>query len=128
MNANEFLENVKPARPRSRLAPFWTDITTLRARGCTLAQVKVFLAKNGVEVSIAAISKYIKKMEEKGQIAYGSQPQSEQRTTGKSEVSENTQLPMQKDRKSRNPLSGLAPSKENNGNSVPHTNFEVDND
>lgn len=67
MDANEFLKKVTPAAQRSRLAPFWNDITKLRGSGCTLEQVCEFLAANGVQISIAGLSKYIKRREEKGE-------------------------------------------------------------
>ena len=69
MDANEFLKKVTPAGQRSRLAPFWNDITKLRQSGCTLEQVCEFLAANGVQMSIAGLSKYIKRREEKGEQA-----------------------------------------------------------
>jgi hypothetical protein len=68
VDANEFLKKVTPAGQRSRLAPFWNDITKLRQSGCTLEQVCEFLATNGVQMSIAGLSKYIKRREEKSQI------------------------------------------------------------
>lgn len=67
MDANEFLKKVKPAAQRSKVAPFWNDITKLRESGCTLEQVCEFLAANGVQISIAGLSKYIKRREEKGE-------------------------------------------------------------
>jgi len=67
VDANEFLKKVTPAGQRSRLAPFWNDITKLRQSGCTLEQVCEFLATNGVQMSIAGLSKYIKRREEKGE-------------------------------------------------------------
>lgn len=69
MDANEFLKKVTPAAQRSRLAPFWNDITQLRDSNCTLEQVCEFLAANGVQISIAGLSKYIKRREEKGEKA-----------------------------------------------------------
>lgn len=69
MDANEFLKKVTPAGQRSRLAPFWNDITKLRQSGCTLEQVCEFLAANDVQMSIAGLSKYIKRREEKGENA-----------------------------------------------------------
>ena len=65
MDANEFLKRVKPAAKRSRLAPFLDDINKLRGEGCTLDQVREFLAANGVEISVAGLSKYIKRQEGK---------------------------------------------------------------
>lgn len=64
MDANEFLRNVTPAVKRSRLVPYWEDIAKLRASNCTLDQVCGFLRKNGVHISIAGLSKYIKRREE----------------------------------------------------------------
>lgn len=64
MDANEFLRNVTPAVKRSRLVPYWEDIAKLRARNCTLDQVCGFLRENGVHISIAGLSKYIKRREE----------------------------------------------------------------
>jgi len=69
VDANEFLKKVTPAAQRSRLAPFWNDITQLRDSNCTLEQVCEFLAANGVQISIAGLSKYIKRREEKGEKA-----------------------------------------------------------
>lgn len=62
MDADSFLKQNAP-RPRSAMADYWDDIKKLRAAGCTLEQVREFLAANGVAVSIAAISKYIKRRE-----------------------------------------------------------------
>lgn len=72
MDANEFLKNVTPAVKRSRLVPYWEDIAKLRASNCTLDQVCGFLRENGVQISIAGLSKYIKRREEneeKGEIS-----------------------------------------------------------
>ncbi len=54
MDANEFLKKVTPAGQRSRLAPFWNDITKLRQSGCTLEQVCEFLAANGLDAATVA--------------------------------------------------------------------------
>lgn len=64
MDANEFLRNVTPAVKRSRLVPYWDDIAKLRASNCTLGQVCGYLRENGVHISIAGLSKYIKRREE----------------------------------------------------------------
>lgn len=61
MNADEFLSKVTPAVKQSKLAPFWADITRLRNGNCTLGQVCDFLDENGVEISIAGLSQYIKR-------------------------------------------------------------------
>ena len=61
MNANEFLSKVTPAVKQSKLAPYWADITRLRNGNCTLGQVCDFLGENGVEISIAGLSQYIRR-------------------------------------------------------------------
>lgn len=63
MDTNEFLKNVTPAVKRSRLVPYWDDIAKLRASNCTLSQVCGYLRENGVQISIAGLSKYIKRRE-----------------------------------------------------------------
>lgn len=65
MDADSFLKQNAP-RPRSAMADYWEDIKKLRAAGYTLEQVRSFLAANGVTVSVAAISKYIKRREAEG--------------------------------------------------------------
>jgi len=66
MNADEFLKIVTPARPRSRLAPYWGDILKLREHGCTLEQVRQFLAANQVQISVGGLAQYIRRQEAKG--------------------------------------------------------------
>ena len=66
MDALEFLSRVTPGKQHSRLDPFLADITLLRQRGCTLEQVCEFLAVNHVQISIAGLSKFIKRREEPG--------------------------------------------------------------
>lgn len=61
MNANEFLRKVTPAAKRSRLTPYWDEVVKLRDSHCTLGQVCCFLQENGVQISIAGLSKYIKR-------------------------------------------------------------------
>lgn len=63
VDADEFLKQIKPAAKRSRLGPWSADIDKLRQNGCSLEQVREFLAINGVVVSVAAISKFIKRQE-----------------------------------------------------------------
>lgn len=65
VSADEFLQTITPGAQRSRLTPFWNDITKLRDSGCTLAQVCEFLAANGVPISKAGLSKFIKRRQEK---------------------------------------------------------------
>ena len=61
MDANEFLRKVTPGVKRSRLAPYWAEITKLRNGNCTLGQVCDFLDKNEVQISIAGLAQYIKR-------------------------------------------------------------------
>ena len=63
MDADDYLKAVPPASRRSKLAPWLADIRKLRANGYTLEQVREFLAKNGVEITIAGVSAYVKRME-----------------------------------------------------------------
>jgi len=61
MNADEFLMQVTPAAPRSRLTPHGNDIIKLRDKGCSLEQVCQFLAANGVQITVAGLSKFLRK-------------------------------------------------------------------
>ena len=88
MDENEFLKKVTPAVKRSRLAPFWEDIKKLRMSGCTLEQVCEFLSINGVQMSIAGLSKYIKRREEKASSATTPQPSNTQEEPAKNTQSE----------------------------------------
>lgn len=63
MDADDYLKAVPPASRRSKLAPWLADIRKLRANGYTLEQVREFLSQNGVEISIAGVSAYVKRME-----------------------------------------------------------------
>jgi hypothetical protein len=65
LEVNEFLRNITPAATRSRLAPYWEDITKLRESNCTLGQVCAFLKGNGVHISVVGLSTYIKRRKEK---------------------------------------------------------------
>lgn len=59
MDVNEFMQQVRPAGKRSRIAPFLSEILTLRERGFSLEQVREFLSRNGVEVSVGGLSAYL---------------------------------------------------------------------
>lgn len=76
MDALEFLSKVTPGKQHSRLTPFLADITLLRQHGCTLEQVCEFLATNNVQISIAGLSKFIKRREEAPAIALFPHPES----------------------------------------------------
>jgi len=60
MDINDFLSTTAPAGKRSVLEPFLEEIQMLRKRNYTLDQIRQYLAANDVEVSIPAISKFIK--------------------------------------------------------------------
>lgn len=63
MDADEFSRTVRPAKLRSRLAPFWLGILKLRNQGYSLAQIREFLSLNNVTISIAGLAAYIKRQE-----------------------------------------------------------------
>lgn len=63
MDINDFLSTTAPAGKRSVLEPFLEEIQMLRKRNYTLDQIRQYLAANDVEVSIPAISKFIKQHE-----------------------------------------------------------------
>lgn len=65
MDADEFLKQVRPAARQSKLAPHLADIRKLRSSGCTLEQVCEFLEKNGVTVSVAGLSAYLRRQDGK---------------------------------------------------------------
>ena len=64
VDANEFLRKVTPGVKRSRLAPFWKEISKLRNGNCTLSQVCDFLDENNVHISIAGLAQYIKRRQQ----------------------------------------------------------------
>jgi hypothetical protein len=63
--ANNFAAIHRPARRESRLTPHAHDIIALRGLGFTLSQICAFLAEAGVTTSIAALSSWLKRQEEK---------------------------------------------------------------
>ncbi len=71
MDADAFLQQVRPGSQRSRLAPFLAEIRKLRDAGCTLEQVVEFLAKNGVTITVAGLSAYLLRQATKDQPAKG---------------------------------------------------------
>jgi DNA-binding transcriptional MerR regulator len=60
MDLDEFLEKESPAT-RSKLAPWLKDIQTLRSKGYTLEQVRKYLAFNGVTITVAGLSAYLRR-------------------------------------------------------------------
>jgi hypothetical protein len=66
MDKTEFEETEQPnADIRSRLAPYWEDILSLRSKGYSLAQVVRFLGANGVTIGISGLSAYIKRRQQR---------------------------------------------------------------
>lgn len=63
MEINEFKKSTRPARTSSPLDKFFSEIFSLRNDGYTLDQIRVFLEKNGITVSRAGLSQYIKRRE-----------------------------------------------------------------
>lgn len=47
------------------MATYWADIQYLRKAGCSLEQVRQFLAENNVSVTVAGLSQYIRRREQK---------------------------------------------------------------
>lgn len=60
MTAEEFLEGEKGKR-RSVLEPFQEDLRKLRDAGLSYQRMTVFLAANGVEISVAGLSAYMRR-------------------------------------------------------------------
>lgn len=63
MDVDEFERTVPVAVPKSPLAPFKDQLSRLRSAGYTLAQLREFLHRNDVQVSIAAISACLRRMQ-----------------------------------------------------------------
>lgn len=74
MDANEYLKKVPPGARRSKLAPWLEDIRKLRASDYTLEQVCTFLAANGVTITIAGLSAYLRRMDAREQEQGAKQP------------------------------------------------------
>jgi hypothetical protein len=56
---DDFLRSTEPAYKESRLLPFWEEIRTARSRKYTLAQIRQWLAHNGVDITIQGLSRFI---------------------------------------------------------------------
>ncbi len=69
MDVNEYMQQVRPAGKRSRIAPFLSEILTLRERGFSLEQVREFLSTNGVKVSVGGLSAYLSRQGVQGHSA-----------------------------------------------------------
>lgn len=74
-----FLQHVSPRKAsltNSRLEPWYEQIKGLREAGCTLEQVKDFLAEIGVTITVTGISNYLKRRREKeARVALGRPPE-----------------------------------------------------
>lgn len=68
LNAEDFLKQITPSKKGSKLQFFWDDIQILRKNGCSLEQVKEFLKKNNIEITVAGLSKALKKRAEKNEV------------------------------------------------------------
>ena len=60
---SDFMDSTRPAQRQSKLLGYREDIRIARANKYTLAQICQWLKKNGVEVSIKGLSKFIKTQE-----------------------------------------------------------------
>lgn len=65
MNVEEFLQKSKPSVRKSAVAPFLADVRTLRTAGYSLAQVCEYLASNNVQISVAGLSAYLRRIDSK---------------------------------------------------------------
>ena len=59
LSAADFLKQVTPASKRSKLSPWAAEIKLLREAGCSLAQVRDFLAHNDVSVAVSTLNAFI---------------------------------------------------------------------
>ena len=63
MKAEDFQAEHEPKRRRSRLAPYLGDIRELRNDGCTLEQIREFLAFNKITISIRGLTAYLRRQD-----------------------------------------------------------------
>jgi hypothetical protein len=61
VNADDYLNSIKPGLRTSALRAFHPDILKLRAAGCTLAQIAEFLRINGLTTTLSSVGKYLQK-------------------------------------------------------------------
>ncbi len=59
MSAGDFLKQVTPAARRSKLVPWAADIRLLREAGCSLSQIRAFLAHNDVSIAVSTLNAFI---------------------------------------------------------------------
>lgn len=67
MDVDEFVKRVRPAARKSVLAPWLEAIQVLRGKDYTLDQVLEFLAENGVTISRAGLSAYLRRKSAKAE-------------------------------------------------------------
>ena len=61
LSASEFLRQITPAARRSKLTVWATEIKQLREAGCSLSQIRAFLAHNGLSVAASTLSAFIER-------------------------------------------------------------------
>lgn len=61
IETTEFLKKITPSAKKGKLEPFSLQILELRAEGCSFKQISEFLSQNGVQVSIAFLSRFVDK-------------------------------------------------------------------
>lgn len=61
IETTEFLKKITPSAKKGKLEPFALQILELRAEGCSFKQISEFLNQNGVQVSIAFLSRFVDK-------------------------------------------------------------------
>ena len=67
MDEEQFRRSKRPGRRGSQLSPHLASIRRLRAEGYTLRQVCKWLRTNGVSVTVAGVSIFVKRAEEKAE-------------------------------------------------------------
>ena len=61
MTPTEFLEGIEPAARRSKLLPWLADIRTLRTAGCSIAQIRDYLATHDVAIGLSTLAAFVAK-------------------------------------------------------------------
>ena len=61
MTADEFMRNHQVTKRTSKIAPFMDDILKLRRNGMSYSSILKFLSLNGVDVTMATFSVYMRK-------------------------------------------------------------------
>jgi len=82
MNLDEFSAQVEPKAKRSRLEPYFAEIFDLKTRGYANWQIREFLSRNGVDVTVEAVRKFIKRREGKSTLGLQSASPSSKASRG----------------------------------------------